>query len=407
MRKRIRYIIISFILLIPFSSFGQVNEMVYENPNIDSLESKNLYLVVDNLNFFKNNEFSSVKTRGYTLPGFRINPKLSLVLDNNILIEAGISLLKYWGANTYPCYSYMDIPAWNSNDYQKGFHFLPYFRAQIMLKENLNLVFGNLYINNSHNLIYPLYNPELYLSSDPEAGVQLLYDNKYFKSDLWINWQSFMFKTDTHKEVFTFGYSTKTYIINPDNKLQIYAPIQFLAQHRGGELDSLSYDLQQTWSNYSAGLGFNYKINKLIEYLNFELSYAGFTENGGSNSLYKKGYGVYSKVGIGGKGLHLDISYWACEGFMSIFGAPNFINISTSTENMIFNKIKLIYTHLEYVYKEKPNYSLGLEFNIISYFPFTGYRTLYKPIISNGFSEFSFGLYLKLNPKFKLYGFKD
>ena len=191
-KERIRYIIISFILLIPFSSFGQVNEMVYENPNIDSLESKNLYLVVDNLNFFKNNEFSSVKTRGYTLPGFRINPKLSLVLDNNILIEAGISLLKYWGgANTYPCYSYMDIPAWNSNDYQKGFHFLPYFRAQIMLKENLNIVFGNLYINNSHNLIYPLYNPELYLSSDPETGVQLLYDNKYFKSDLWINWQSF------------------------------------------------------------------------------------------------------------------------------------------------------------------------------------------------------------------------
>ena len=216
-----------------------------------------------------------------------------------------------------------------------------------------------------------------------------------------------MFKTDTHKEVFTFGYSTKTNIINPDNKLQIYAPIQFLAQHRGGELDNLSYDLQQTWSNYSAGLGFNYKINKLVEYLNFELSYAGFTENGGSNSLYKKGYGVYSKVGIGGKGLHLDISYWACEGFMSIFGSDNFINISTSTENMIFNKIKLIYTHLEYVYKEKPNYSLGLEFNIISYFPFTGYRTLYKPIISNGFSEFSFGLYLKLNPKFKLYSFKD
>ncbi|MFA7081953.1 MAG: hypothetical protein WC135_04995 [Bacteroidales bacterium] len=407
MRKKIRYFILTSLLLVSFSSFGQVNDMVYENPKIDSLENKNLNLHIENLNFFKNNEFKSNKIRGYTLPGFRFSPKLSLVLDKKILIEAGFSVLKYWGANTYPCYSYTDIANWNANDYQKGFHFLPYFRAQVKIAKNLNFVFGNLYINNNHNLILPLYNPELNLSSDPETGLQLLFNSKYFSSDLWINWQSFMFKTDTHKEVFTFGFTSKTNIINPDNKLQVYIPIQYVAQHRGGELDSLPCNLLQTWSNYSAGIGFNYKLNKVVEYLNLELSYAGFKENAGSNSPFKNGYGAYSKFGIGGKGLNLDVSYWVCEDFMTILGAPQFINIATSTKNMVYDKMRVIYTHLDYVYMSKPNYSFGLEFNVIYYLPFVGHSSEFGTIHNPDYAEYSFGLFLKLNPKFKLYHFKD
>ncbi|MFA6806772.1 MAG: hypothetical protein WCR29_05070 [Bacteroidales bacterium] len=406
MRKKIRYLIFTSILFISFLSFGQVNNMVYKNPNIDSLGNKKLYLEIENLNFFKDNEFSSEKISGYTLPGFKLTPKLSLVLDNNILIEGGLSLLRYWGANNYPCYSYLDIPIWEANDYQKGFHLLPYFRAQIMIKENLNFVFGNLYINNSHNLILPLYNPELFLSSDPETGVQVLFDSKYFNSDLWINWQSFIFRSDSHVEVFTFGYSTSTKI-NPDNKFQVYSPIQFIAQHKGGELENISPYSQQTWINYAGGIGFNYKADKIIDYMNLEFSYAGFKENAGSNSPYKKGYGIYSKLGIGVKDLQFNVSYWVGEDFMSIFGSPHFINASTSTENMVFNRIRNIYSHLEYTYKKKPNYSLGIEFDCIYYFPFTGFRTDYGKIISNDYADFSFGLYLKINPRFKLYSFKN
>ncbi len=407
MQNKIRTFILTSILLISFSSFGQLNDMLYKNPNIDSLENKNLYLSVDNLNFFKNTEYRSNKISSYTLPGFRLNPKLSLVLDKNVLIEAGFSLLRYWGTNSYPSYSYSDIPIWSANDYQKGFHFLPYFRAQVMLKENINLVFGNLYINNNHNLILPLYNPELNLSSDPETGVQLLFDSKYFNSDLWINWQSFMFRTDTHKEVFTFGFSAKTNLINPDNKFHIYMPVQFLAQHRGGGLDSLSNDLLQTWSNYAGGIGFNYKVDKFIDYINLEFSYAGFNENLGSNSPYEKGYGVYSKLGLGAKDFKMDVSYWVSKDFMSVFGSPKFINISTTVENMIYDKMRVLYTHLEYTYKKRTNYSLGFEFNVIYYLPFIGHRTGYGRIPYKDYSDYSFGLYLKLNPKFKLFHIKD
>lgn len=389
------------------STLGQTNDIFYQNPTIDSLDNKKLFLTVDNLNFFKDNEFASEKISGYTLPGFRLNPKLSYIYDKNILLEVGISLLRYWGTNVYPSYSYTSIPFWRANDYQKGFHFLPFFRAQISLKDNLSLVFGNLYVSNNHNLILPLYNTELNLSSDPEAGIQLLYNFKYFSSDLWFNWQSFIFRNDTHQEVFTFGFSSKTDIVNADKKFQIYLPLQIITQHRGGELDTLSSNLLQTWMNYAGGIGTNYRFNKLIDYLSFELYYAGFIQNVGCISPFDKGYGLYSKLSIGLKDLNINFSYWTSKDFISIFGSPNFINISTSTENMVFNKIRMFHSQLDYCYKRKPNYSLGFEINCFYYFPFTGYRKGYGEIISSDYADFSFGIYLKLNSKFLLYKFKE
>ena len=67
----------------------------------------------------------------------------------------------------------------------------------------------------------------------------------------------------------------------------------------------------------------------------------------------------------------------------------------------------MIHAQLEYCYKKQKDYSAGFEFNIIYYLPFTGYRTGYGDIISPDYSDFSFGLYLKLNPKFKLYSFRQ
>ncbi len=405
MKKRTNSLLLFIsILFLSYNTIGQVNGMFYQNPKIDSNDIKKLYLVVDNLNFFQDNEFASEKIKGYTLPGFRLNPNLSYILDKNILLEVGFSLLHYWGANSYPCYSYSDISLWNSNDYQKGFHLLPFFRAQISLKDNLQLVFGNLYVNNNHNLILPLYNTELNLSSDPEAGIQLLYDSKYFASDLWVNWQSFIFRNDTHQEVFTFGLSTKTNLINPENKFQLYIPIQFLAQHKGGELDTLSPDLLQTWTNFAGGIGANYRVDKFIDYISFELFYSGFVQNVGKNSHFDNGYGIYPKLSVGAKDFKLNLSYWVSKDFMSIFGSPHFINISTATENMVFNKIRIIYSQLEYCYKKNKNYSLGFELNCIYYLPFTGYRKGYGDIISSDYADFSFGIYLKLNPRFKIKG---
>ncbi|MDD2488288.1 MAG: hypothetical protein PHD62_02340 [Bacteroidales bacterium] len=407
MKKKIRHLFFIIVVFISLSCFGQKEDFFYQSPSIDSLDVNKIFLEIENLNFFKDNEFASEKISGYTLPGFRIIPKLSFSLDQNIHLEAGFSLLHFWGTNSYPCLSYTDIPVWKGDDYQKGFHLLPFFRAQIELIENLNLVFGNLYINNNHNLILPLYNSELNLSSDPEAGIQLLFNSKYFISDLWFNWQSFIYKNDNHQEVFSFGYSTKTNILKPNSKFQIYFPFQFVAQHKGGEIDTLSADLLQTWTNYAGGIGVNYKIDKLIDNISFDIYYAGFIQNIGSSIPFESGNGIYPKLSISSNNLNLSVAYWKSKDFVSIFGSPNFINLSLATENMYFNEISIIHSKLEYIYKKKKNYSLGFEVDCFYYFPFSGYRTGYGEIYSSDYAEFSFGLYLKLNPKFRLYSLKE
>ena len=82
-------------------------------------------------------------------------------------------MLWFSGAYRYPSVSYQDIALWKGEQYQKGAHLLPFFRAQISMK-SVDLILGNIYGGSNHGLIAPLYNPELNLTADPETGFQVL-----------------------------------------------------------------------------------------------------------------------------------------------------------------------------------------------------------------------------------------
>ena len=164
---------------------------------------------LDNISFFKDNEYTGKFTKGYSLPGLWVQGKAVYYPLRNIKLEAGVHMLIYHGANKYPSMAYQDIAYWKGDQYQKGVHVLPLFRAQMALSDHVNIVLGNIYGASNHNLIEPLYNPELNLTCDPEAGLQLLYDSKAFDLDVWVNWQSFIFREDVHQEAFTVGISSR------------------------------------------------------------------------------------------------------------------------------------------------------------------------------------------------------
>ena len=151
--------------------------------------------------------------------------------------------------------AYQDIAHWKGDQYQKVSHALPWFRAQVALSDHVNIVLGDLYGAANHNLIEPLYNPELNMVADPEMGLQLLYNSRRFDLDVWVNWESFIFREDIHQEAFTVGLSTRFKFNDPDSRFHFYAPLQVLVQHRGGELDTILTNSVRTLMNGAVGIG--------------------------------------------------------------------------------------------------------------------------------------------------------
>ena len=219
---------------------AQIADRVYKTDyHIDPEKARELSVELDNISFFKDNEYTGKFTKGYSLPGLWVQGKAVYYPLRNIKLEAGVHMLIYHGANKYPSMAYQDIAYWKGDQYQKGVHVLPYFRAQMALSDHVNIVLGNIYGASNHNLIEPLYNPELNLTCDPEAGLQLLYDSKAFDLDVWVNWQSFIFREDVHQEAFTVGISSRVKYNDPASRFHFYTPVQGLVQHRGGEIDTI------------------------------------------------------------------------------------------------------------------------------------------------------------------------
>ena len=386
---------------------GQIAYLFNDLPLIDSSEIKKLYLEVDVLSFFKNNEFSGEKVKGYTLPGFCMSPHLSLAFSKNVRMEVGANILRYWGSEIYPCYSYLGIAEWESERYQKGVHILPIMRAQFSITDSFHIVFGTLYNRNSHLLCTPLYNNELNYTSDRESGIQILYDNRFHSSDLWVNWQSFIFENDIHQEMFVFGYSSRTNIIKTDYGLEIGIPLQFVAQHRGGEVNIAETHSIQTDSNYAAGLFGKYSFGgKYFKDITFACYYIGFTQNVGTLYPFNNGWAIYPELSIRIHDFQLDMGYFVGKDFISLLGSPHFGNISAKTPDMIFDKMDMFMAEIEYCYHKSKYFSFGIEGSFIHYFPYTSFRPEYGTMERKRANSFSFGLFLDINPRIRIANLK-
>ena len=185
---------------------ARIDSLLFENSHrIDSASCGELRLNFDALCFFRDNEYKGYLSKGYTLPGYRLQPTVSYQPLKNLRVEVGVSMLHYWGANKYPNLNYSDIATWKGDQTQTGFHLLPFFNVQLAVSRNFNLILGNIYGGANHRLIEPLYNQENALSADPEMGVQMQWQTKPLDFDMWVNWESFIFDKDTHQEAFTFG----------------------------------------------------------------------------------------------------------------------------------------------------------------------------------------------------------
>lgn len=388
-----------------FPAGGQINETVFHTDyKIDPDKKGNLYFELDNLSFFKDNEFDGNTQNGYTLPGLWVEPKLVFYPLKNIKIEAGAYLLKYWGANKYPSsVAYKQLPSWNSDRYQRGFHALPFFRAQIALSDHVDLVLGDIYGGANHNLIDPLYNPEQNLTSDPEAGLQLLYESRFLKLDAWANWESFIFQDSPYQEAFTFGLSARVKLNKPESRLHVYVPLQVIMQHRGGEIDTITTSSVQTWANLAGGVGVAYNINYgILKRINLELAAAYFSEQAGDNLPFDNGYGFYPELSVDVYDFRIKAAYWKCKDFISLLGSPFYGAVSTANGGMTFHRPGLVCFGAEYCRTFGKGFSLGIDVDVVNQLGTTSFQPEKGWANETSALSFSAGVYFRMNPSILL-----
>ena len=85
--KAKKILIVITILLSSTNVLGQLSYIFNDNHHIDSNDIKKMYLEINAVNFFKNNEFKGEKVKGYALPGFRLSTNISLAMSKKIRME--------------------------------------------------------------------------------------------------------------------------------------------------------------------------------------------------------------------------------------------------------------------------------------------------------------------------------
>ncbi len=362
----------------------------------DTAQTRVLGLTVEAVAFLRDNEYDgSALTNGYTLPGVRLAPRLTYDPIDHIHLELGAYAIFYDGAGKYPNYAFHDIATWKGQQYSRGVHALPFFRAAARLR-HIALVFGDLYGAQNHRLIEPLYNPELNLTADPEMGFQLLLDRRHVHLDCWLDWQSYIYELDTHQEAFTVG--TNATILwggRTDRRLRWSTPVQMLIQHRGGEQDTTSLGVQ-TFANLSVGARLDCTprrphISALSAEANALVSY----QQKGAYWPFDTGFAMHAAVGLTlWGGLSLRAGYLeAPRQFANLFGNPYLSTVSVKT-GQPYRGMHTAYLRADYAYAFTPAYRLGAELEAIS---------AHTPGMAD--FGFSFGVYLRVCPQFRIRSF--
>ena len=386
--------------------------MGYQPYRVDSTQTKTLGIELEALAFFKDNEFDGNVQRGYSLPGVRLQPRLTYTPIDEIKLELGLHATIYSGANKYPCYVFHDIAKWKGDQYQSGAHLLPFFRATARFK-SITLAVGDIYGGATHGFVEPMYNPELILTDDPEMGFQMIVDTKRWHSDLWMNWQSYIFKESSHQEAFTVGWTQNINVwkrTKEDRTHSLDIPIQLVIQHRGGEQDNTKMGVQ-TIANGALGMGYVYKApgNRIVTGVQAEVMALYCLQQSGNLWPFKNGPALWVKASVDFiRDLRVTAGFFSAKDFCSLYGSQYFGTLSTKRAGGRFDGMNTGLISLEYSRTFANAYTIGA--NLKAYIYKTGSLALPaddthpEPYTIPGEfrTPFSFGVYFRCSPSFVL-----
>lgn len=323
-----RFRIIATMLFVSLSItlFSQeVSKAFVADEPTDSVPKGKVFIAVDNLNFFKDNEYKSEYVDGLTLTGLWLRPKLIYYPDNNLRLEMGGEVLAYNGYEKYKLY--------------------PWFSALYMPVKGLSLRMGNLNQDRNHGLAEPMQDSEHFLKDKPEAGIQAKFTNHWLKTDLWIDWQTMIFTGDPYREKFVFGTVAEFTLFEKGGK-KLTLPLAFNGLHEGGEIDA-SPDPAQTHVVVSEGIRYEYKSsNPLIKSGRLEGSFLQSTYPMHETGLPgKSGYAFFIQTAMNTDYGCFGTGYWQSSNFFTPLGMPLFQNGAIGTTITLKNNYLFVFSY--------------------------------------------------------------
>lgn len=282
-----------------------------------------LYLGIRSTNFFKNNEYYSPVIEGYTLVGYFFQPTLEYSPTRKVRLKAGVNVLDYAGANGYPVAK-------------------PVFSTTYNFSERTSLTLGTLNGSDTHRMADPLFNSERQYTDYSENGLQFTTRNEHIFSDTWIDWEHYVFKGDTTREILTFGQSFNYSSGKIADIFTIKFPVQIQAKHRGGQISNYPEPVE-TFLNFAAGPGVDFDImdKRLgtvgIDYMRFVYKQIPERATGISD-----GYADWLRLHYTYRSLYFMTGYWKSKNFYAPNGNGIYSSVSDYIENEIIPERKIL-----------------------------------------------------------------
>jgi hypothetical protein len=331
-------VLLAFIILCSISDiYGQTGAEAEENTGELSLRIKSVAFFKDNeyVNKIGTGKFQMISAlplfadksqwiEGYTLTGYFLQPELVYSPTQKVTLKAGAHMLRYSGRD-------------------KLSRFRPTFSASVNLTSKTSLTVGTLNGSDSHKLADPHFNYEKLYNRYTEDGFQLIHKDEHFFSDTWINWENYIFRGDSVREIFTFGESFRYTSAPIFDFIQIEAPLQLQFKHFGGQISDFPGQVE-TYLNVAGGLRVNFDIARKkygvvgLEYLQFMNSVPKLIPA----ATISKGHASWLRFHYEYKSLKINTSYWRGHNFYSPNGNEIYASILDISSKYVVPDRKII-----------------------------------------------------------------
>jgi hypothetical protein len=316
-------------------TYAQFNNSAIENRiRPDSNAVGEVHFNFYNFNYVRDYEYANQFHDGYTLYGTQLQPQLVYFAHPNLAIVAGAYIRKDFGDNGVK-------------------EAKPLFTLKYH-KKDLTLNFGSLEGGIHHGYIEQLWNFERQITDPIQYGTQLIVEKDKFKLDAWIAWQKMIYSPSPVKEQIIGGLTTEGTILQR-NGWKLSVPVQFLAYHKGGQIDTLKSVPLQTLFNGAAGLKLHKDIGgntiKEIYTDNYVAVYKDFSPV--KTEPFQGGFGVWLNAGLDTKFGSIVASYWKGNNFETIKGMPLYQSVSTTLYDFGYQEKSRSIFLLRYCYQKE------------------------------------------------------